>query len=245
MSALASGLPGPGRDSYMIKQNKKILLLAVFIAVIIALRLSPIGSVLTFENLKGHREALFSFVQGHYLQSVTAYVMTYVIIAALSIPGAAIMTLAGGFLFGVLPATLYIDIGATIGATLAFLSARYLLGTWLQEKYRIQLGAFNAEMEKNGLRYLLIVRLIPVFPFFMINFLSGLTKVRVRTFVWTTALGIVPVMIVFAYAGQQIGTINTVSEILSPRTIGALAVLAGAALLPAVFKRIGERRKRE
>jgi uncharacterized membrane protein YdjX (TVP38/TMEM64 family) len=214
----------------MINWNKKIILIFFLIAVIVAIRLSPLGDILTFDNLKKNREVFFAFVQGHYLQSVAAYIAAYIIIVALSIPGAGIMTLAGGFLFGVLSATLYIDIGATIGATLAFLTARYLLGTWLQEKYRRQLGAFNAEMEKNGPRYLLTVRLIPLFPFFMINFLSGLTSIPVKTFVWTTALGIVPVTIIFAYAGRQIGTINSVSEILSPRMIGALAVLSAVAL---------------
>jgi len=226
----------------MINRNKKIIFIFFLIAVIAAIRLSPIGDILTFENLKKNREVFFAFVRGHYLQSVAAYIVSYIIIAALSIPGAGIMTLAGGFLFGVLSATVYIDIGATIGATLAFLTARYLLGTWLQEKYRKQLGAFNAEMEKNGPRYLLTVRLIPVFPFFMINFLSGLTSIPVKTFVWTTALGIVPVTIIFAYAGRQIGTINSVSEILSPRMIGALAVLSAVALFPAALKRIRARK---
>ncbi len=222
----------------MIKHNKKIILLLFLIAVIVALRLSPLGDIMTFENLKKNREIFFVFVQGHYLQSVAAYIALYIIIAALSVPGAGIMTLAGGFLFGVLPATFYIDIGATIGATLAFLMARYLLGTWLQERYRIPLSAFNTEMEKNGPRYLLTVRLIPVFPFFMINFLAGLTNIPARTFAWTTALGIIPATVIFAFAGRQIGTINAVSEILSPRMIGALTVLAALALFPAAYRRI-------
>jgi uncharacterized membrane protein YdjX (TVP38/TMEM64 family) len=222
----------------MIRHNKKIILFFLFIAVIVALRLSPIGDILTFENLKKNREIFLAFVQGHYLQSVAAYIALYIIIAALSVPGAGIMTLAGGFLFGVFPATLSIDIGATIGATLAFLIARYLLGTWLQEKYRIQLSAFNAEMEKNGPRYLLTLRLIPAFPFFLINFLSGLTNVPVKTFIWTTALGIIPATVIFAYAGRQIGTINAVSEILSARVIIALTVLAALALFPAAYNRI-------
>ena len=226
----------------MIKHHKKIILFLFLIAAIIAIRLSPIGDILTFENLKKNRESFLAFVQGHYLESVAAYIVSYIIITALSIPGAGIMTLAGGFLFGVLSATIYIDIGATIGACLAFLSARYLLGSWLQEKYQKQLSAFNAEMEKNGPRYLLTVRLIPVFPFFMINFLSGLTNIPARTFAWTTALGIIPATLIFAFAGRQLGTINAVSEILSPRMIGALAVLAGLALFPTVLRRIKARR---
>jgi len=222
----------------MMKQNKNILFLVLFIGVIVALRFSPIGHVLTFENLKTHREELLALVHGHYLQSAAAFIAGYIVFTGLSLPGAVIMTLAGGFLFGALPATFYIDIGATTGATFSFLIARYLLGNRLQEKYRNQLSTFNKEMGENGSRYLLTLRLIPVFPFFLINFLSGLTNVPIKTFVWTTALGIIPATVIFAYAGQQIGTINAVSEILSARVIIALTVLAALALFPAGYKRI-------
>ncbi len=223
----------------MIRQNKiKLVFICFLIAVIVAVRLSPLGTLLTFENLKKNREVFVAIVQGHYLQSVATYIIVYIAVAALSIPGAGIMTLAGGFLFGVFAAVLYVDIGATTGAVLAFLTARYLLGNWLQQRYRQQLGAFNEEMRRNGPRYLLTVRLIPVFPFFIVNFLSGLTNVPVRTFAWTTAVGIVPATIIFAYAGRQLGTINTASEILSARMIAALAALAALALFPAVLRRI-------
>ena len=222
----------------MIKQNKNIFFLVLFIGIIVAVRYSPIGHVLTFENLKKHREELLALVHGHYLRSATAFIAGYIVFTGLSLPGAVIMTLAGGFLFGALPATLFIDIGATIGATFSFLAARYLLGNRLQEKYRNQLSTFNKEMGKNGSRYLLTLRLIPVFPFFLINFLAGLTSVPVKTFVWTTALGIIPATVIFAYAGRQIGTINAVSEILSARVIITLAVLAALALFPAVLNRI-------
>ncbi len=222
----------------MIKQHKKIVLLILFITIVVATRFSPIGAVLTFENLKRHREELLAFVQQHYVQSVAAFIAGYIVFTGLSLPGAVILTLAGGFLFGVFPATLFITIGATTGATFSFLIARYLLGKHLQEKYRLQLGAFNAEMERNGPRYLLTLRLIPVVPFFLINFLSGLTKVTAKTFIWTTAIGIVPATIIFAYAGRQIGTINAVSEILSARVVIALSVLAAFALFPAAYQRI-------
>ncbi len=222
----------------MMKRNKNILFLVLFIGVIVAVRYSPIGHALTFENLKTHREDLFALVQSRYLQSVVAYIAAYIVIVALSVPGAVIMTLAGGFLFGTIPAAFYIDLGATTGATLAFLIARYVMGNRLQEKYQKQLSSFNGEMKKNGARYLLTLRLIPVFPFFLINFLSGLTNVPVKTFVWTTALGIIPATVIFAYAGRQIGTINAVSEILSARVIIALTVLAALALFPAAYNRI-------
>jgi len=228
----------------MNKQTRNVLLLVVFIAVIIAVRLSSLGSLLTFENLKQHREELVALVRDHYALSAGLFVLLYIVVMALSIPGAAVLTLAGGFLYNTAPATLYVNLGATTGAVLAFLSARYLLGRHLQEKYQAHLDGFNREMEASGARYLLTLRLIPVFPFFLINFLSGLTKVPLKTFAWTTSLGIIPGTIVFAYAGRQIGSINSPAEILSTNVILAFLLLACFALFPALFKRIKAARKK-
>jgi uncharacterized membrane protein YdjX (TVP38/TMEM64 family) len=225
------------------RTKKKILILILLIAAIMAIRYSPVGSILTFDNLKQHRESLVSFVQDRYGLSVVVFIAAYILVTAFSMPGGVILTLAGGFLFNTLASTLYVNIGATIGATLAFLSSRYLLGTGIQEKYQSQLRKFNEELEKNGTHYLLTLRLIPVFPFFLINFLSGLTKIPVRTFIWTTSLGIIPGTAVFAFAGRQIGTINSASEILSLKVLAAFAILAFFALIPVIMKRIKEGRK--
>jgi uncharacterized membrane protein YdjX (TVP38/TMEM64 family) len=222
----------------MTKQKKQILLLALFIAAIAALRWSPIGTVLTFENLKQHRDVLLMLTQNHYGLTVMLFICVYILAVAFSIPGAVILTLGGGFLFGTLAATVYINIGATAGASLAFLSARYLLGERLQEKYQTQLNTFNREIARNGTRYLLTLRFIPVFPFFLINFLSGLTKIPMKTFIWTTSLGIIPGTAVYAFAGRQIGTINSLSEILSRKVIIAFIVLALFAIVPVVLDRL-------
>jgi uncharacterized membrane protein YdjX (TVP38/TMEM64 family) len=222
----------------MTKQKKQILLLILLFAAIIALRYSPLGKALTFDNLKQHRDILITLVQDHYGLSVMLFIGVYILAAAFSIPGAVILTLGGGFLFGTPAATVYVNIGATAGASLAFLSARYLLGERLQEKYQNQLDKFNAEITKNGARYLLSLRFIPVFPFFLINFLSGLTKIPLKTFVWTTSLGIIPGTAVYAFAGRQIGTINALSEILSKKVIIAFVILALFAIFPVVLDRI-------
>jgi uncharacterized membrane protein YdjX (TVP38/TMEM64 family) len=222
----------------MTGQRKKLLLLIAFITVIAALRYSPLGKALTFENLTQNRDQLVIFVRDHYGLSVAAFIAVYVLTTALSIPGAVILTLAGGFLFGVAAGTLYVNIGATAGATIAFLSARYLLGDRLQEKYGKQLAKFNRELDRNGANYLLTLRLIPAFPFFLINFLSGLTKLRLGTFLWTTSLGIIPGTIVFTFAGQQLGSIRSPADILSKNVIIAFLVLALFALIPAIVKRI-------
>jgi len=224
--------------------HTKMLLLVLLIAAIVGVRLSPLGSVLTFENLKQNREVLVALVHDHYGLSVAVFILSYILVAALSIPGVVILTLAGGFLFGTLQTTGYVNIGATVGATLSFLSARYLLGGRIQEKYQAQLMKFNREVEQNGAGYLLTLRLIPVFPFFLINFLSGLTTIRIRTFIWTTSLGVAPGTAVFAFAGQQLGSINALSEVLSTKVLAAFGLLAAFALFPIVLKRIRAARKR-
>ncbi len=227
----------------MTGQKKRIILLLILIAAVVLIRLSPAGSVLTFDNLKQHRESLIAFVQQKYAVAAAVFVVVYILTAALSIPGAGILTLSGGFLFGVAVCTLYVIVGATTGASLAFLSARYLVGNRLQEKYQEQFRKFNDEVERNGAHYLLVLRFIPVFPFFLINFLAGLTKVPIKTFIWTTALGIIPATAVFAFAGQQIGSINSLSEILSRKVLTAFAVLALFALVPVVWKRWKNRKR--
>lgn len=221
----------------MKKHTRTALLLALFVGVIAALRLSGVGDALTFENLQRNRDALLLWVRGNAALSVAAYIAVYVAAIALSLPGGAVLTLAGGFLFGTLPAVLYVNIGATAGAVLAFLSARYLLGSRLQERYRDRLAGFNAEMDRNGVRYLLSLRLVPVFPFFVVNFLAGLTRVPLATFAWTTALGIIPATAVFTYAGHQLEYVRSLSDILTGEVLFALLLLALITLAPAVIGR--------
>lgn len=220
------------------KRKKQMLLLAAFVGVIAALRYSPLGDFFTFENLVQHRAELVAFVREHYASSVVFFILTYVLVVALSIPGAVILTLGGGFLFGVPACTLYVNAGATAGAVLAFLSARHLLGNSLQEKYASQLKKFNEELARNGISYLLTIRFIPVFPFFLINFLSGLTKVPLRDFAWTTSVGIIPGTVVYAFAGRQLSTLNSAGDILSGRILLAFAALALFSLFPVILKRL-------
>ena len=222
----------------VISKNKKVILLVIFIAVILVLHYSPAGEILTFDNLKQNRDLLVKFVHDNYILSAILFIAIYTITTALSIPGDVILTLAGGFLFGIVVTTFIVNIGATAGAVLAFMSARYLIGERLQGKYHSQLDKLNEELELNGPRYLLTLRLIPVFPFILINFLAGLTRIPLKTFTWTTAVGIIPGTVVFAFAGSQLGSINSASEILSGRVIAAFAVLAFFALFPVILNRL-------
>jgi uncharacterized membrane protein YdjX (TVP38/TMEM64 family) len=230
----------------MNNHRKKVLLLVLFIALAVLVRFSPLGTALTFENLKQHRDALLVFVNDHYWLSVACYIGVYIAAVSFTLPVALIMTLAGGFLFGTAPAVLYINIGATTGATISFLSARYLLGSGLQETYALVLRRFNDEIERNGTHYLLTMRFIPVFPFFLINFLAGLTRIPLRTFVWTTSVGILPTSVIFAFTGRQLGTITSPSDILSRKMLLTLAALALIALVPIVRKHLkGPRKERD
>ncbi len=218
----------------MRKHAKKLILLLLLIAVIVALRLSGIGEYLTLETVQKNRDALAAFVRERTVLSVLLYIIIYVVIIALNIPGGAVLTMAGGYLFGTVVAVLAVNIGASAGAVLAFLTARYLLGRRLQEFYSVQLSKLNSEMDRNGARYLLTLRLIPVIPFFLVNVLAGLTRVPLATFAWTTALGIIPASAVFAFAGQQLASVRSLGDILSARVLAAFGLLALFTLLPAL-----------
>lgn len=196
-----------------------------------------IGSLLSLESLQQHRSFLEQVVRNNYLLSVAAYILIYTLDAALFLPATAILIMIGGFLFGVLPATCYAVVAATCGATSAFLTTRYLFGTAMQARYGNKLADFNERIEKNYIRYLLFIRLVPVFPFFLTNVLAGLTLVPVTTFIWTTAVGIIPNVIIYACIGQQFTTLTKFSDIFTQNFFLAIALLCALSLLPLVINR--------
>jgi uncharacterized membrane protein YdjX (TVP38/TMEM64 family) len=230
------------RDSYVVKKYKKqIILFSIVVVVILLVRLSGAGSYLTVENLKKNKELLQHFIDARYLLSVALYVAVYILTVTFSLPGATVLTLAGGFLFHLFPGILYVNVAATVGATLGFLFARYILGNSIQEKYAPQLERFNHELAENGHLYLLTLRLIPVFPFFLINLLAGLTRVGLKTFFWTTLVGILPGSFVYCFAGSQLNTIESVEDVFSANIIAAFLALALFALLPVMLKKLRTR----
>lgn len=222
----------------------KVLLIAAIITVILLAQTTGLTEHLTFENLKSNRDQLQGFVQANYLAAVTTFIIAFIVMAALSIPGAAVLTLAAGFVFGMVPATIYVNIGATGGATLAFLIVRYLAGNWVNRKYASRLATFNADLAKNGPYYLLSLRLIPVFPFFLINIAAGLTKIPLSTFIWTTMAGILPGDLVFTFTGSQLANIDSPKDILSANVVTALLLLAAVSIVPAVYNHVKGRTSR-
>lgn len=200
------------------------------------------GRFLSLDTVKEHRDKLLAFADDHYAAAVGLFVLIYAAVTGLSLPGAAILTLVGGFLFGSVVGTLFVNLGATSGATLAFLAARYLLRDTVERKFGAWLGPVQEGFAKNAFSYLMTLRLIPLFPFFVVNLVSGLTRVKVGTYVAATAIGIVPGSFVYAYAGRQLGTINSLKEVASPNVIGAFVLLGLLALVPIVYKKVAGKR---
>jgi uncharacterized membrane protein YdjX (TVP38/TMEM64 family) len=216
--------------------GKIAVVLAIGVAVA-AFFYFDLGRFLSLQALKDNRDDLLSFTETHVAVAAALFVLTYVAVTGLSLPGAVILTLAGGFLFGFVWGTLFVNLGATTGATLAFLASRYLLRDWVERKFGKWLGPVQQGFTNNAFSYLLTLRLIPLFPFFVVNLVSGLTRMNVGTYVVATALGIIPGSFVYAYAGRQLGTINSLKDIASPGVIGAFVLLGLLALLPSLYKK--------
>ena len=214
----------------------------IAIAVVIALAIGAffyfdLGRFLSLAALKDNRDHLLAFTEANYAGAAALFVLCYIAVTGLSLPGAVILTLAGGFLFGSVFGTLLVNLGATSGATLAFLAARYMLRDWVEQKFGKWLEPLQQGFAKNAFSYLITLRLIPLFPFFVVNLVSGLTRMNVGSYVAATALGIIPGSFVYAYAGRQLGTINSLNEIASPNVIAAFILLGLLALVPIGYKK--------
>jgi uncharacterized membrane protein YdjX (TVP38/TMEM64 family) len=216
----------------------KILLVSFIVAGVIAVRLSGVLDHMTLETLKKNGQTFREIVHGHYGIAVLVYMTGYAVSVAASLPGDIVLSIAGGYLFGTLLGAVYINVGATAGALCSFIFSRYVVGDWLQARFKDHLQRFNREVEAHGHLYFLIVRLIPFFPFVLVNLLSGLTKVPFKTYLWTTCLGIIPVSLIYAYAGSQLGIVNSVGDLFTARMLIAFVLLAALTLVPLVVKKI-------
>ena len=212
--------------------NKKLILGLILVATILFLGVN-FGQYLTLENAKAQQEALNSFIDQNFIYAAATYFFAYIAITAFSIPGAAVVTLLGAALFGFWTSLLLVSFASTIGATIAFLSSRYLLREWVQSKFGSKLSAINQGVEKDGAFYLFSLRLIPVFPFFLINLLMGLTPMTIARFYLTSQIGMLPGTAVYLNAGTQLATIDSLSGIVSPTVLASFALLG---LFPIIAK---------
>ena len=218
--------------------SKKAVLLVIAALAMFLFFWLDLGRFLTLESLKANRQALLDYYAAHTLAMVAGFMAIYIIQTALSLPGAAILSLAAGAIFGSIMGTLYAVSAASIGATLAFLVTRYLLRDLVLARFGSKLEGMNRELELRGFNYLLFLRLVPLFPFFLINLAAGLTRLPLRTFVFGTLLGIIPGGFVFVNAGASLATITSLSGIASPRVLGSFALLGLFALIPALYGRL-------
>jgi len=217
--------------------HQKILMGLSIAAAVVLVRILGLDHLLSLETFRQYRQELIAFTAQYYVPTVGVFIGVYILVVALSIPGATVLTLSAGFLFGFW-GVLFVNIGATAGAVLAFLAARYFLGDWIQQRYGERLSAFNREIEVNGYNYLLTLRFIPLFPFFLINIFAGLTRVPLGTFAWTTMVGILPGSFVYIYTGRELGVIEKPGDILSWQLLLAFALLGLLVLSPVLVKKI-------
>jgi len=204
-------------------------LLGAFIVIYTQL---PPGSV-TLENLQARHQALLLYCQQAPRQSAALYFILYVLVTTLSLPGAALLTLLGGALFGLWPGILLVSFASTLGATLAMLVSRYLLRDWVQHRFAGQMRTVNDGVARDGAFYLFALRLMPLFPFFVVNLLAGVTRLGVWRYWWVSQLGMLPGAIVYLNAGHQLGQITLLHDILSPGVVFAFTLLG---LLPLITR---------
>jgi uncharacterized membrane protein YdjX (TVP38/TMEM64 family) len=223
--------------------KKKIAVLLLFMAAIAAFFYFDLGRFLTLESLKANQAKLVELYAEHTLLFVASYVLVYIVQTALSLPGAAVLTLAGGAVFGSILGTVYVNIGASTGATLAFLVARFLLRDWVVQRFGSRTAKLDRGLRESGLSYLLFLRLVPVFPFWLVNLASGIAGLPLKTYVLGTVVGILPGSFVFANAGASLATIDSMGNIASPRVIGSFVLLGLFALVPTLYQRAKARKE--
>ena len=228
-----------------VMKNKKFLILLLFAVAIALFFALDVGRFFSLAFIKA-QQASFSALYDERPVAVTLiFFAVYVLITALSLPGAAIMTLAAGASFGLVWGTVVVSLASTLGATLAMLAARYLLRDTIQKRFAPKLAEVNVGIEKEGGLYLFTLRLAPVIPFFALNLLMGLTRMKVWTFFWVSELGMLAGTLAYVNAGTEIAKVTSLRSVLSPGLIGSLVLLG---LLPLVVIKAmdySKRRKKE
>ncbi len=215
--------------------KSKLILVLVVVAAIVAFFVLDLGRYFSLDYFKSQQAAISAYYQANPVQTAAIFFVIYVAVAALSIPGAAILTLVAGAIFGLLWGTVLVSFASSIGATLAFLASRFVLRDGIQKKFGDKLKALNDGVAKEGGFYLFTLRLVPAFPFFVINLVMGLTPIKTFTFYWVSQLGMLAGTLVFVNAGTELAKITSLKGILSPGLIGAFILLG---IFPIIAKKI-------
>jgi len=215
----------------------KVILAALVVAAIALFFAMGLDQYLTLDALKENREWFAAMLEQHPWRVTLSAFALYVIVVALSLPGATLMGLAAGALFGFWYGTLFVSFASTIGATLAFLASRYLLRDFVRQRFGNRMKVIDEGMAKDGALYLFMLRLVPAFPFFLINLLMGLTHIRTRTYYWVSQLGMLAGTAVYVNAGTQLARIDSLSGLISPEVLLSLALLG---VFPLIAKRVAQ-----
>src|SRR5579859_4001967 len=216
----------------------RALLFLVMTGLVVAFFATGLQGVVSLEALRSQERDLLALQDSHPVLLAGGYVLLYVVLAALSLPVSAIITVAGGAIFGVFEGTLLASFGSSLGAMLAFLASRFLFREFVRRRFQSHLDQVNRGLERNGWVYLLSLRLVPAIPFFIVNLIFGITSVPLAQFYIASQIGMLPAALVYVYAGTQIAHLNSLSGILSPGLIGSLLLLAA---LPLAAKAITRR----
>lgn len=198
---------------------------------------------LSFETLKAHRDELLAFKARHFAAMLVATAVVYAVATALSFPGGVLMSLAVGFLFGRWVGVAVVVVAATVGATAAFLSARYLFADAARRRMGPRLQRLSRGVEEDAFNYLLFVRLVPIFPFWLMNLVPAFTPIRTRTFMVATAIGILPGSFVFVNLGESLLRIHSARDLLSTTVLLSFTLLGVLSLMPVGVKKVRHRRK--
>src|SRR2546426_1142676 len=217
--------------------RRRLLVAALLLGLIAAFFALDLGQYFQLEYFKSKQSAMVEFRRANPLAAGGIFFLIYVAITGLSVPGAAILSLAVGAIFGLLWGTLIVSFASSLGATLAFLSSRFLFREAVRSRFGDRLRAIDAGLAKEGAFYLFALRLVPAFPFVLVNLLMGLTPIRTRTFYWVSQIGMLPATIVYVNAGTQLAAVKSLSGILSPALVGSLVLLG---IFPLVAKRVVE-----
>jgi uncharacterized membrane protein YdjX (TVP38/TMEM64 family) len=219
--------------------KKALLIVAIALVVIVLVWYSGLYNYFTLTSVQSNRAYLEAIVTQNYWKAVAIFIGIYIAVIALAIPGVPPLTMVGGFLFGLFPGGMYAVTAATIGTTISFLLIRYVLSNLIRGKYAQKLERFNEKIASRGAAsYLLTLQLAGLIPYFIINTLAALANVATTTFVWTTFVGSLPIIFIYAFAGRQLYLVESVRDIFSPSIIGLLLLLIFMSLLlPVLLKR--------
>jgi len=217
------------------KTIKKIAIAFVIVLFIIAFQLFDLGQYLTLSYIKESQAKFEVLYAEHPAMVIASYMILYILATSFSLPGAAALTLAGGALFGLLTGTVIVSFASTIGATIACFLSRFLLRDWIQGKFADRIQKVNDGIAKEGAFYLFTLRLIPAFPFWMINILMGLTTMPLFKFYWVSQLGMLPGTLVYVNAGKELALIDSPGGILSPGLLFSFVLIG---IFPITVKKL-------